>query len=245
MAFPVIRATNESAKTATTGTTHTVSLPTGIMSGDLLLVIISKGRATSAWSFDALTGWTELLDEAVAGGLYIAYRKADGSESSTIALTGAADRSAHITYCIAQAADPTTRPPEIGTVATGTSTGPDPSTTTPTGGTKDYLWITLFGTTSDEEADDDTWVNNAATNYGNLLQKTSGTGGTNVAAGVGTSTRTNRADSENAVWPAASLDTSMGWRAYTLAVHPVNPVTLKNYQFIKVGTGMGCSEKIK
>jgi hypothetical protein len=42
---------------------------------------MDKG-STSA-TVDAETGWTELLDEASANGLYIAYRVADGSEGTT------------------------------------------------------------------------------------------------------------------------------------------------------------------
>jgi len=223
VAFPVVEAANESTKTATTGTTHTVNLPTGIQAGDLLLVLINKGRATAAWSFNALAGWTELLDEAVAGGGYVAYRWADGTEGATIGLTGAADRSAHITYRVSGAENPATQAPEISAVATGTSNAPNPNSLSPTGGAKDYLWLTFFGTTTSEEADDDTWTNNAATNYGSLLQKTSGTGGTNVGACVASSVRTNNAASEDAVWPAASLDASLGWRAYTIAIHPAPP----------------------
>lgn len=225
MAFPVVETTAESAQTAQT-TTHVVTMPSGIASGDLLLVFMAGGG--TAFTLNALTGWTELIDENAARGLHALYRQADGTEGASISLTSTvSDRSASIAYRISGAENPATQAPQISTVATGTSQAPDPSTCTPTGGAKDYLWFTLF-TLAGEEADDDTWTNNAATNYGNLLQKTSGTGGTNVGASIAVCHRTNNAASEDAVWPAASLDQSLAWRAFTVAVHPAPPATNAN-----------------
>jgi hypothetical protein len=205
---------------STAGTSHVVSLPTGISAGDLLLVLINKG--STAATFNALTGWTELLDENLANGNAVLYRKADGTEGATITLTSSAStRSAHTSYRITGALDPATQAPEISAVATGTSTGPDPGTCTPTGGAKDYLWIAFFGDAG-EEADDDTWCNNAPTNYTNLLQKTGGIAGTNLGGIIASAEWTNNAASEN---PGAfNQDASLAWRAYTIAIHPTPDV---------------------
>jgi len=221
--FPTVEATNETSITAA-GTSHAVNLPASIAAGDLLLVILAGG-GTNALQFNALGGWSELLDENVTFGAHVWYREADGAEGATVTFTStASSRSAAISYRISGAEDPATQAPEISSVGTGTSNAPNPNTVTPTGGAKDYLWITFFANGSTEEADDDTWLNNAATNYSNPLQVTSGTGGTNVGAILGASQRTNNAASEDAVWPASSTDTSAAWRAFTIAVHPSSVV---------------------
>ena len=82
MAFPVVQEAIESNLT-TAGTNHVVTLPTAT-SGQLLLIILDKG-STSA-TINAHTSLTELLDEGVANGLYIAYRWMDGTEPASYTL---------------------------------------------------------------------------------------------------------------------------------------------------------------
>lgn len=60
MAFPVIETTNKSS-TNTAGTSHTVSLPSGIASGDLILILMVIG--STAATLNAHADYTELLDE--------------------------------------------------------------------------------------------------------------------------------------------------------------------------------------
>jgi hypothetical protein len=139
----------------TESTTHVHSLPSGRVNGNLLVNIVSKGKAVT---FNALAGWTEIVDESAVAGIAILVRQIDGTEAGTITLTSSAiSRSASICYQISGAADPATQLPELSTVATGSSVNPNATTVTPTGGSKDYLWISLFGRDG-EEADDDTWV---------------------------------------------------------------------------------------
>ena len=66
MAFPVIQGTAETAVT-TAGTSHAIALPASITATDVVLILIDIG-STSA-TLNALTGWTEDLDEASANGL--------------------------------------------------------------------------------------------------------------------------------------------------------------------------------
>lgn len=216
MAFPVVQATNE-ASTTTAGTAHTVNLPASIAAGDLLLVFFGIG--STAATLDAITGWTELVDVSTANDLKILARTADGSEGATLSVTtSASTKHSSIAYRISGAETVATRAPELSTVATGTSTGPDPTTCTPTGGAKDYLWIAAFALAG-EEADDDTWCNSAPTNYTNLLQKAAGVAGTNIGVEVATAERQLNAASEDP--NAFNVDVSFAWRAYTVAVHPV------------------------
>ncbi len=223
MAFPAVRSSNESS-TNSAGTTHTLNYPATISAGDTLLILLGKG--STAATMNAVTDWNELVDENAAWGGFVAWKKATGSETGTIAFTSSANtKSASVMYAISGAADPTVTPPEISTVATGTSNAPNPTTCTPTGGAKDYKWITFFILgAAGEEADDDTWCNNAATNYSGLLQKTSGTAGTNIGAYIASCNRDNNAASEDASWPSGSTDGANTWRAWTVALHPAPPI---------------------
>ncbi len=234
MAFPQVltggSAPTESA-TTTAGTSHVVNLPPGA-TGNLFLLVMGKG--TTSATINALAGWTELVDENQASGAFCAWRTCDGTEGTTTTFTSSAStKSATIVYEIS---GQSAVAPQISAVASASTNAPDPNSLTPTGGAKDYLWITWFvmGQAS-EEADDDTWVNNAATGYGSLLQKTSAVAGTNIGAAVASCHRTNNAASEDAVWPAASTDQTITWRSFTVAVHPLQNITASTGSFTETG----------
>lgn len=218
MASPVVASVTESATTSA-GTSHVVTLPGTIAVGDLLLVVLDKG--STAATINALAGWTELLDENVANGLYIAYRIADGSEGASITLTSSAStRSAQMVYRIT-GHDPATAP-EIGFTATGTSASPNPPPLTPAGGSKDYLFIAIVGMAG-EEADDDTWGNTSPTNYtpSPPRQIACGVAGTNLgglllAAEHAVTGTTDDPDT-------FGVDVSAAWRSQTIAVYPEPP----------------------
>lgn len=232
MAFPSIVGTPAESATTTAGTSHVVNLPSGA-SGNLFLLVMGKG--TTSATINALTGWTELVDENQASGAFCAWHRCDGTEGATTTFTSSAStKSATIVYEIT--GDSTGQAPQISAVASASTDAPNPNTVTPTGGAKDYLWITWFVMgAANEEADDDTWVNNAATNYGSLLQKTSGTAGVNVGAAVAACHRTNNAASEDAAWPAGSTDQTITWRSFTVAVHPLQLVSADPGAFTETG----------
>lgn len=231
MAFPTIVGTPTESATTSAGTSHVVNLPAGA-AGNLFLLVMSKGPVNT--TINALAGWTELVDEAQASGAFCAWRTCDGTEGTTTTFTSAsAVKTATIVYEInGQSAVA----PEISAVASASTNAPNPNTCTPTGGAKDYLWFTwfVFGQAA-EEADDDTWVNNAATNYSGLLQKTSAVAGTNIGAAVAVCNRTNNAASEDAAWPASSTDQTITWRSFTIAVHPLQLISADTGAFTETG----------
>ncbi len=222
MASPVVVEAIESI-TATAGTSHVVTHPT-VVAGQLWLLLLDKG-STSA-SVNAHADWTELLDEAVANGLYIAYRWTTGAEgASTTLVTSASTRSAQMVYRITGAENPATTAPQIGTTSTGTSATPDPPASATPPSSKDYLFITFFGKAG-EEADDDTWANTPPTNYtpSPPRQKACGIAGTSLGGMIASAERaltTGAAENPGTF----GVDVSTAWRAQTITVHPAASVT--------------------
>lgn len=220
MAFPSIR-----SHTGTNGTTATatpvVNLPATIQQGDTIFVVI-RNAAAGAISWPGGAGvWNELADgspDASVGQTAFAWKKADGTEGgTTITLSSGNGKFAAYAWAVASAADPTIRPPEISTVAVGTTGEPNATAVTPTGGAKDYLWLTFFTMEGEQ-----TGITSYPTNY-TLGQ--SGLANSGVAGAVTTNAtvagaaRTNNAASEDAgVWDVTgTLDDSSAW---TVAFHP-------------------------
>lgn len=212
MAFPQI-VTNTTSEEQNAVTSHTVDLPSGIVSGNLLLVFFSTDESpVVAWP----AGWTQFFSKSGHGTdckIFAAYRQADGLEGSTITVTTSAggdssgsEPSAHASYRISGAEDPSTQAPEGSSGATGSTINPDPDSLTPTGGAKDYLWIAAVSTNNT------TTYSSAPTGYSNFLTIVTSQNG------IGTADRENNATSEN---PGAfTLSGSTRWGAGTIAVHP-------------------------
>jgi hypothetical protein len=218
VAFPAVVGTPTETAVATEGTSHEISHATG-GSTDLHILVVCKGKDVS---INVHGDWTELLDETgFVGGFYVAYHY--GTLGSSTTFTASANtRTAAIAYLIAGAEDPATQAPQVGTTASGSSTTPDPPTTTPTGGAKDYLWIACL-TRAGEEADDDTWATASPTNFtpNPPLQKACGIAGSNLGGIVAAASFGSNAASMN---PATFTIATGAWRAQTIAVHPASVV---------------------
>lgn len=217
MASPIVAQVVENS-TPTAGTSHTINHPT-IVADQLWLIILDKG-STSA-TVNSHADWTELLDEASANGLYIAYRWTTGSEgASTTLVTSASTRTASHLYRITGAENPATQAPQIGTTSSGTSATPDPPASATPPSSKDYLFITFFGAAG-EEADDDTWSDTSPTNYtpSPPRQKACGVAGTNLGGMIAAAERaltTGTAENPGTF----AKDVSVAWRAQTVMIHP-------------------------
>jgi len=177
MAFPTVAATNTS--TGGPGTTHTISLPAGIVSGDLLIIFFTTAQY---WGkLGTLTdpsGWTRLGTAGDGGGfddagLTVFYKVATGSEGSTVDVgTTSSVRSAHISLRITGPCGT----PQISTFDTG-SGDPNPPSLTPSGGARDYLWIAAGSVKGTSQS-----VSAYPTNYtgNNLFKDNPGGEGTNA-----------------------------------------------------------------
>jgi YVTN family beta-propeller protein len=213
---------NVAATRPTDGFTASVSkdcqLPTGIVSGDLLLLAL---RSTGADTHSTPTGWTQLVlnnqSDASDDRTSLWYRKADGSEVSPLTVSGTASlKFACLSWRITGAADPAIQPPQVSSVATGTSTSPNPGPLAPTGGTKMYLWIWLGGWEGEQTSPP---ADPTPTNYGNKIgANSSNFGNTNTNCRLASVTRNSIASSEDpGSWTISASD---DWTAYTIAVHP-------------------------
>jgi hypothetical protein len=220
MAFPNVVAVTENS-TNTAGTSHAMTLPGSLQATDLILILISIG-STGA-TLNALTDWTETLDENLPIGLKIVRWTGAGTPSNPTFGTNLSTRSASLAFQIS-GADLSIAPAHAGSTATGTSTTPNPPSVTPAGGiAKDYLFIAFFGYAG-EEADDDTWLNSSPTNYlpNPGYQKACGTAGTSLGGIIGAATRqlnTGAAEDPGAF----GCDVSAAWRAQTIIIHPAPP----------------------
>ena len=211
---PVVQADNTSVQNAISGS-HTVSLPAGIVSGDLLIVIfgIPLDRVIT---FPA--GWTQTINHLSLSLIRqaIFFRVADGTEGASITVTvstsPSAIRSSHNSYRITGHEDPATQAPQAnGADSNGTLSDPDPPNLIPDGGAKNYLWL------ASETVNDNTGINNDPPSYTNrLLARVTGVSTASVR-------RALNASSEN---PGIfDLPSSEQWVAITLAIHPAPGAT--------------------
>lgn len=155
MAFPTIPTvaagrvlfTNQANTTATRTFPDLSSLTKN--AGDLLIAIIATYQSSTNPQFSSWGGgFTEISDQGTSTtlGLGVAYKWSDGTETGTFTVTQAATITGHASMCllsIAGAHD--TTPPEVGTVATGTSAAANPAAFNPSGwDVEDTLWISVI-----------------------------------------------------------------------------------------------------
>lgn len=220
MAFPVIAATN-----TTNGTTATasaaVNLPTGIVSGNLLLVLHRSAVGTDTHAVSG-GGWTALFNDASDASddrISLWYRQADGTEGATITITQTNSKFASLAWRITGHENPATQAPEFATLVTGTSTAPNPGNLTPTGGAKDYLWLWIGGWEGEQTSP----PAGTPASYANAIGANSGTAGV-VATNcrVASADRALNAASEDpGSWTISASD---DWTASVVAIHPAPPV---------------------
>lgn len=238
MTFPVVEGTSTSLEDAANVTTHTIDLPANIQEGELLILLFAMDGA--GVSVSGPSGWSTFINNSYdpsAATLVVRYKQAGASEPSSVTITtGNGQRSAHCVYRISGAEPVATQPPEGITPAVGTSTAPDPTSVTPTGGAKDYLWIAGYG------ADRDRTTDGYPTDY-NDNQLTAVGGGANSA---GCALATRNLNTTNQDPDAFTISASDEWGAFTIAVHPLPDVftpEVDAFRFYSDGTESGSSPK--
>ncbi|MBV6343495.1 hypothetical protein, partial [Candidatus Magnetobacterium casense] len=206
VAFSVVASTNSSSNNL--ATTHTVSLPSDIVSGNLLILLFTT-YDNDSHTITAASGWTTLwLVTNALYGYYVAYRVADGTESSSMNITtNLVTNSAHETYRITGY----TGTPEIAyDGASTTDVNPNPPALTPSWGEGPTLWIA--GYLAQDAA---TWTTTAIpANYSGQLDKIYGSG--SYYTGIGTAQRNLCTLAEN---PGTfTVSQAVTWRGCTIGV---------------------------
>ena len=228
MTFPVVETTATSVSSSSL-TTHTISTPAGVVSGDLLIAFIAMENdgadpQYSAWS----DGFTEIKDKLTGGlagaNVGVAYKFSDGTEGANITVDSVdAERAAHAMFRISSAS--LASAPEISTGGSGLSAAPDPDNLIPVLLTRDYLWLVLAGYEKDDET-----ITGFPTNYGSNQVISSMFSG----ATIGIATRELAAAAEN---PGVfSMSGSEEWQAFTLAVTPLGSALIGGTAVVGVGT---------
>jgi hypothetical protein len=202
----------------------TVTLPGSIASGDLLIMFL---RRASLADTVAITGWTALVQNDASDASDdlsdIWYRWADGTEgtSKSVDLFGTA-KGAAITWRITGAENPATQAPQQGGANfTTTANTSNPPSISPTGGSKDYLFLAISG----HDGETSTY-SFPPTNYVNAITANSGTGGTPATNCiiVGSSRQATTATEDPGTFTHGAATT--GGRAFTIAIHPGGPAVV-------------------
>jgi hypothetical protein len=211
MAAPTVAARTEYALT-TAGTTATPTFTQ--TTGDLVVIILATAQSVSLTPGDGFT-WLG----SSANNSHVLYKVLDGSEGGNVAITlSGSSKAAAIAYNI----QGFTSPPAEAEATGGPDTTPDPPQLTPAGGSKDYLWIAGAAQVQGEEVDDDTWCTAAPTDFTNLVQKTSGTGG--AATTNCTLATAERAFTGSVLNPGTfTVAQSLTWQTRTVAISPAGP----------------------
>ena len=212
MAFPQVAATNNGAEGIAT-VTHPISMPAGIIAGDLLIIYFVTGRSRIVTDWDGFSEIRAMSNVSVS--LYVGYKIAVGSDTCTLK-TNFAEQSAHITHRIT--GWNSKQIPEVSTGVYSSNVNPDPDSLTPVGGAKDYLWIAVSG--SDDGRD---LVTGYPADYDDN-QEAHQSAESEPGVNIGVATRELNASSED---PGAfTIESNEQWNALTVAVSPPFPPLL-------------------
>lgn len=198
-ATPVIA--SENTTTGGSGTSHVVGLPSGIVSGNLLVVAIGTNSST----LNTPSGWTQLFKNASTGEFAVYYKVASGTEGTSVTITspGACWFGSH-SYRITGSSN------EIvcGVTASGTSANPDPPNLTSGWGAVNTLWLSTA-------YDVPSTVTGGSAGYTNTIF-TSGAGGPSMVIGY----KAAASASENP--GTCTLGAPQAWLANTIAISPAD-----------------------
>lgn len=220
LAFPGVTTASTNGTTSTTS--PLVNLPSGINSGDTLLVLIRACVSSATITApNEGTDWIQLFEdgtEASDDTTALFWRKASGGESSTVTFTfSSSAKFAAIAWRGTGATDPTVQPPEFSTlvIGPGTTDTPDPGNLSPTGGAKDYLWLWMGGWEGEQTSP----PAGNPTNYSTPIGADS-----DIAGAVTTNCRVataerqlNAASEDPGSW---TLSAANDWTAWVVALHP-------------------------
>lgn len=144
MTFPSIAAINHQGDTGSANTSRSVLLPSGIVAGNLLIVVMCTFSASV--TITVPSGWTALDNTGVANNsVAVIWKIASGSEGSSVAVTfSASTRVAAVSYRITgyDAAIAPVYATTTGSFTSMANSTADPPSNSP-GVTRDTLWLAI------------------------------------------------------------------------------------------------------
>jgi hypothetical protein len=220
MAFPSVIGTPTTGTTAS-NTSHVITLPSGIVAGELLVVLFGCGVASTI-TWGAFTGMPPSAQTATLGTttLGLGYKIAVGGDTLTVT-TSNSGKGAYVACRITDWHGTTA--PEGDLVGNAAAGDPNPGPWDATWGTEDTLWLAggaVEGSTG--------WTSDAPASYTNIgdINTTGGSGPSNVA--VALAWRKLAVTSEEPGPFDAVTDDE--WLAGTVAVRPV-AIVLSTFPF--------------
>jgi prophage tail gpP-like protein len=200
------------------GFTSAVNTPSGLAEGDLVVCFFtSDGSGSHTWPSGTDDTFNSIVDQLADGSAArhsVAWHEvtATGPGASITVNLGNSTKSTYSIYRITGHEDPDTQPPQVSNPQIDTSTAPNATILTPTGGSKDYLWLTGFGIDGSKTTGSVT----LPANYGTKIGANNG-GGSPCSTWSGEFA--NTASSEDAAaWTLSGG--GVEWVAETVAVHP-------------------------
>lgn len=212
MTFPSV-ASEASSQQDTDTTTHTVTMPSGVAAGNLLVAAVAFDARPSVSGGTMFDNWVQLVNTAHSGdlcALRVYYKTADGTEGASQTLTtGTAECSSHHVWRITGQASTV---PEAAIFQGTTGTSLDPPSLNPTGwDVDDTLWLAL--SSSDDGAITVTGFPTSYTGTGQVNADSSADGVT-----LGYARRDNATASED---PSAfTVSATTAFCTATIAIRP-------------------------
>lgn len=207
--FPVVESTAAYSPTGDGLEDHPVPMPSGVTSGDLLLMFLNVSRVTDG-APSVPSGWTVLYNANYSTGTShnkarCYYRVADGSEGATVTVSSAVfPRMSATTYRISNYQGT----PEAGSPVNGVSVNPNPPSLSPSWGSDKTLWIAINHSSAGSTVTHPTSYGGAVDGYTGVFNE--------FHARTATSHRELEAASED---PGVfTLGQSVDWVANTVAI---------------------------
>jgi hypothetical protein len=214
-ATPAVAAVN-GGNDVVNSTSHTVNLPAGISTGDLLLVVFASDSNPTI-TFPANWYNLDTTSSGAATTMAIYYKIADGSDGATITVTTSNNQmTAHTSFRITGG-----QGVEIGTAATDTDASPDPGELRTRFGTLNNLWIAVSGNDVGT-----TTVTGYPAGYADTRNDRS-----NDAEGVGIGTARLASTTDNNDPGVFTLSGAQDWIANIVCISPVGMLVGKQGSF--------------
>jgi hypothetical protein len=194
----------------------TISFGFTASAGDLIILAVGKdGTGTFTWP----SPWVEMKDEAITGGVVtVAYLIASGGETD-VAPSSTAERWEWVGWRIPAGEWHGVTPPQINTLATGSSTAPNPGSITPSWGAEaDNIFIAVAFR-------DDSAANTITAYPANYSTAQADKNDISSALNVGGAVRIVPSGGSPEDPGSFTLSASETWGAYTIAVRPAVATT--------------------